>query len=115
MNRSYRRNRSMRALLFSSIVHLCLAITFMFSFYTQRQNNSEDALAVELIKPEALREQRRTLKPPPPKKLRTPQHTDPVYRDKPTAPGPHGFREFNRRNDATIGGSTPTQRNELRV
>ena len=77
MNRSYRRHRFMRALLFSSIVHLCLAITFMFSFYTQRQNNSEDALAVELIKPEALREQRRTLKPPPPKKLRTPQHTDP--------------------------------------
>ena len=77
MNRSYRRHRFMRALLFSSIVHLCLAITFMFSFYTQRQNNSEDALAVELIKPEALQEQRRTLKPPPPKKLRTPQHTDP--------------------------------------
>ena len=77
MNRSYRRHRSMRALLFAGILHLCLAITFMFSFYTPRQNRGEDALAVELIKPEAFREQRRTLKPPPPKKLRTPQQTDP--------------------------------------
>ena len=77
MNRSYRRHRSIRALLFAGIVHLCLAITFMFSFYTPRQNRGEDALAVELINPEAFREQRRTLKPPPPKKLRTPQHTDP--------------------------------------
>ena len=77
MNRSYRRHRSLRALLFAGIVHLCLAITFMFSFYTPSQNRSEDALAVELINPEAFREQRRTLKPPPPKKLRTPQQTDP--------------------------------------
>ncbi|MYC77161.1 VWA domain-containing protein [Candidatus Poribacteria bacterium] len=77
MNRSYRRHRSMRALLFAGIVHLCLAITFMFSFYTPRQNRGEDALAVELLNPAAFREQRRTLKPPPPKKLRTPQHTDP--------------------------------------
>lgn len=77
MNRSYRRHRSMRALLFAGIVHLCLAITFMFSFYTPRQNRGEDALAVELLNPEAFREQRRTLKPPPPKKLRTPRHTDP--------------------------------------
>ena len=77
MNRSYRRHRSMRALLFAGILHLCLAITFMFSFYTPRQNRGEDALAVELIKPEAFREQRRTLKPPPPKKLRTPQQSDP--------------------------------------
>ena len=77
MNRSYRRHRSMRALLFAGIVHLCLAITFMFSFYTPSQNRGEDALAVELINPEAFREQRRTLKPPPPKKLRTPQQTDP--------------------------------------
>ena len=77
MNRSYRRHRSMRALLFAGIIHLCLAITFMFSFYTPRQNRGEDALAVELIDPKAFREQRRDLKPPPPKKLRTPQHTDP--------------------------------------
>ena len=77
MNRSYRRHRSMRALLFAGIIHLCLAITFMFSFYTPRQNSGEDALAVELINPKALPEQRRTLKPPPPKKLRTPQQTDP--------------------------------------
>ncbi len=78
MNRSYRRHRSMRALLFAGIVHLCLAITFMFSFYTPSQNRGEDALAVELINPEAFREQRRALKPPPPKKLRTPQQTDPA-------------------------------------
>ena len=77
MNRSYRRHRSMRALLFAGVIHLCLAITFMFSFYTPRQNRGEDALAVELINPKTMREQRRTLKPPPPKKLRTLQHTDP--------------------------------------
>ena len=77
MNRSYRRQRSIRALLFAGIVHLCLAIIFMFSFYTQRGHNSEDALAVELINPKAEPEQRRKLKPPPPKKLRTPQQTDP--------------------------------------
>ena len=77
MNRSYRRHRSMRALLFAGIIHLCLAITFMFSFYTPSQNRGEDALAVELINQKAFREQRRTLKPPPPKKLRTPQQTDP--------------------------------------
>ena len=34
MNRSYRRQRSLRALLFASVIHLCLAIVFMFSFYT---------------------------------------------------------------------------------
>ena len=77
MNRSYRRQRSLRALLFSSTVHLCLAIVFMFSFYTQRQNNNEDALMVELLNPKPDAQQRRTLKPPPPKKLRTPQQTDP--------------------------------------
>ena len=77
MNRSYKRQRSMRALLFSSVVHLCLAIVFMFSFYTQRQHNNEDMLAVELIDPKDAPEKRRTLKPPPPKKLRTPQQTDP--------------------------------------
>ena len=77
MNRSYRRHRSMRALLFAGIIHLCLAITFMFSFYTPRQNRGEDALAVELINPKTMLEQRRALKPPPPKKLRTPQQTDP--------------------------------------
>lgn len=77
MNRSYRRHRSMRALLFAGVIHLCLAIIFMFSFYAQRQNNHEDALAVELIDPKTFREQRRALKPPPPKKLRTPRHTDP--------------------------------------
>ncbi len=76
MNRSYKRQRSARALLFSGIVHLCFAIIFMFSFYTQRQPNSEDALAVELLNPKASPEQRRTLKPPPRKKLRTPQQTD---------------------------------------
>ena len=77
MNRSYRRHRSMRALLFAGIIHLCLAIAFMFSFYTPRQNRGEDALAVELINPEVFQEQPRALKPPPPKKLRTPQQTDP--------------------------------------
>jgi len=67
----------MRALLFAGIIHLCLAIIFMFAFYTPRQNDGTDALAVELINPKTLLEQRRALKPPPPKKLRTPQQTDP--------------------------------------
>lgn len=77
MDGSYRRQRSVRALLFAGIVHLCLAIVFMSSFYTERQHNSEDALAVELINPKPIPEQRRTLKLPPPKKLRVPQQTDP--------------------------------------
>ena len=115
MNRSYRRHRSLRALLFAGVVHLCLAITFMFSFYTPRQNRGEDALAVELINPEAFREQRRTLKPPPPKKTPNATADRSVYRDKSTASRPHGFREFNRRNDATIGRGTPTQRNAICV
>ena len=76
MNRSRRRQRSVRALLFAGIVHLSFAIVFMFSFYTSRNIGNEDALAVELIKPEAFREQRRTLKPPPPKEIRIPQRTD---------------------------------------
>ncbi len=78
MNRSYKRQRSMRALLFSGVVHLCLVIVFTFSFYTQNQHRNEDVLAVELINPKDAPEQRRTLKPPPPKKLRTPQQTDPL-------------------------------------
>lgn len=77
MNRSYKRHRSMRALLFSSVVHLCFAIVFMFSFYAQRHMGDEDVLAVELIKPKEAPKQRRTLKPPPPKKIRIPQQTDP--------------------------------------
>ena len=76
MNRSRRRQRSLRALLFAGIVHLSLAIIFMFSFYANQQTSNEDALAVELINPKAFREQRRTLKPPPPKEIRIPQRTD---------------------------------------
>ena len=60
MNRSRRRQRSVRALLFAGIVHLTLAIIFMFSFYADRHIGNEDALAVELINPKAFREQRRT-------------------------------------------------------
>ena len=77
MNRTQRRQRSIRALLFAGIVHLCLAIVFMFSFYVQRQTGSEDVLAVELINPKAAPKQRRRLKLLPTKKLRTPQQTDP--------------------------------------
>ena len=77
MNRSYRQQRSMRALLFSGVVHLCLVIVFMFSFYVQRPSDIEDAIAVDLINPKEAPKQRRRLKPPPPKQLRTPQRTDP--------------------------------------
>ena len=76
MNRSRRRQRSMRALLFAGIIHISFAIISMFSFYANRQIGNEDALAVELIDPKAFREQRRTLKPPPPKEIRLPQRTD---------------------------------------
>lgn len=76
MNRSHRRQRSMRALLFAGIIHISFAIIFMFSFYANRQIGDEDALAVELIDPKLFREQRRTLKPPPPKEIRIPQRTD---------------------------------------
>lgn len=77
MNRSYRRHRSVRALLFSGILHLGLAIVFMFSFYTQTRNSAEDVFDVELLTEHARPEHRRTLKPPPPKRLRTPQQKDP--------------------------------------
>ena len=76
MNRSRRRQRSVRALLFAGIVHLSFAIIFMFSFYADRQIGNEDALAVELIDPKTFREQRRTLKPPPPKTILIPKRTD---------------------------------------
>ncbi len=76
MNRSRRRQRSVRALLFAGIVHLSLAIIFMFSFYADRHIGNEDALAVELINPKAFREQRRTLKAPPPKEILIPQRPD---------------------------------------
>lgn len=73
MNRSQRRNRSIRALLFAGVVHLCLIIIFTFSFYVQRPTNIQDVIAVDLINPKDAPKQRRSLKPPPPKKLRTPQ------------------------------------------
>ncbi len=76
MNRSRRRQRSMRALLFAGIVHLTFAIVFMFSFYADRQIGNEDALAVELINQKVFREQRRALKPPPPKEILIPKRTD---------------------------------------
>ena len=76
MNRSRKRQRAVRALLFAGIVHLSFAIIFMFSFYADRHIGNEDALAVELINPKAFREQRRTLKPPPPKEILIPQRTD---------------------------------------
>ena len=76
MNRSRRRQRSVRALLFAGVVHLSIAIALMFSFYADRQMGNEDALAVELINPAVFREQRRTLKPPPPKEILVPQRTD---------------------------------------
>lgn len=62
--------RSLRALLISGIVHLCLAITFMFSFYTHMQSGVEDAVMLELIDAKAFREPKRVLKQPPPKKIR---------------------------------------------
>ena len=77
MNRSQRRNRSIRALLFAGIVHLCLAILFMFSFYAQRPTGIEDVIAADFINPKEAPKQHRRLKPPPPKKLRAPQQTDP--------------------------------------
>ena len=77
MNRSYRRHRSMRALLFSGVVHLCLIIAFTFSFYIQRPAGIKDVIAVDLITPKETPQRPRRLKPPPPKRLRVPQQTDP--------------------------------------
>ncbi len=76
MDRSHNRHRSVRALLFAGIIHLSLAIVFMFSFYADRQIRNEDALAVELINSKSFREQRRTLKLPPPKEIFAPQRPD---------------------------------------
>ena len=77
MNRSQRRNRSIRALLFAGVVHLCLVIVFTFSFYIQRPAGIEDVIAIDLIKPKDAPKEHRKLKPPPPKQLRVPQQTDP--------------------------------------
>lgn len=77
MNRFYTRQRSVQALLFSGVLHVSLAIAFMILFHANKQHPIEDAFAVEFVNPKPLPEQRRTLKPPPPKKLRTPQQTDP--------------------------------------
>ena len=77
MNRSYRQQRSMRALLFSGVVHLCLIIAFTFSFYIQRPAGIKDVIAVDLLTPEATPQRPRRLKPPPPKQLRVPQQADP--------------------------------------
>ena len=77
MNRSQRRNRSIRALLFAGVVHLCLVIAFTFSFYIQRPAGIEDVIAIDLIKPKDAPKKHRKLKPPPPKQLRVPQQTDP--------------------------------------
>lgn len=77
MNRSYRRHRSMRALLFSGVIHLCLIIVFTFSFYIQRPAGIKDVIAVDLIASKDTPQRPRRLKPPPPKKLRVPQQTDP--------------------------------------
>ena len=77
MNRSYRRHRSMRALLFSGVVHLCLIIAFTFSFYIQRPAGIADVIEVDLITPKETPQRPRRLKPPPPKRLRVPQQTDP--------------------------------------
>ena len=77
MNRSYRRHRSMRALLFSGVVHLCLVIAFTFSFYIQRPAGIKDVIAVDLITPKEAPQRPRRLKQPPPKRLRVPQQTDP--------------------------------------
>ena len=77
MNRFQRRHRSIRALLFAGVVHLCLAIVFTFSFYVQRPTGVEDVIEADLINPKEAPKQRRRLKPPPPKKLRVPQQTDP--------------------------------------
>ena len=76
MNHFQRRNRSIRALLFAGVVHLCLAIVFTFSFYVQTPTNIEDAIAADLINLKEAPKQRRRLKPPP-KQLRIPQQTDP--------------------------------------
>ena len=77
MNHFQRRNRSIRALLFAGVVHLCLAIVFTFSFYVQTPTNIEDAIAADLINLKEAPKQRRRLKPLPPKQLRIPQQTDP--------------------------------------
>ena len=77
MNRSYRRHRSMRALLFSGVVHLCLIIAFTFSFYIQKPVGVEDVIEVDLLSAKDAPQRPRRLKPPPPKRLRVPQQTDP--------------------------------------
>lgn len=64
MNRSIARPRSVRALLISGIVHLGLAIIGSFFFYTHRQAEMEDVIALDVIKLREFQKPRRTLKQP---------------------------------------------------
>lgn len=64
MNRSITSQRSVRALLISGIVHLCVAIIGSFLLYTRWQTRVEDAIAVEFFEAKEFQRPRRTLKQP---------------------------------------------------
>ena len=70
MIRQSRKTRAIRALLVSSVVHLCLMIALTFLIYNSETGEFDDAIDVEFLDKESLQKPRRKLlKPPPTKQL----------------------------------------------
>ena len=67
-----KKTRAVRALLISSVVHLCLIIVFTFVLYSREQGKFDDVIGVEFLDKDSLQKPRRKLlKPPQPKQLLT--------------------------------------------
>ena len=75
MNRFEAKQRSLNACLIAGIVHLCIAILLTFFYYTRVAYDFEDVVGVEFVDMKDPSKQKRRLKRPPPKQLRTPKQT----------------------------------------
>ena len=72
MIRQFKKTRAIRALLISSVVHLCLMIVLTFVFYSREQGKFDDTIQVEFLDEDSLEKPRRKLlKPPLSKQLLT--------------------------------------------
>ena len=65
MIRQSRKTRAIRALLVSSVVHLCLMIALTFLIYNSETGEFDDAIDVEFLDKESLQKPRRKLLKPP--------------------------------------------------
>ena len=71
-----RHRRSIHALFISLIIYLCIAITLTFIYYQQGGSGFDEVVEVALLDEEdLLKPRRKPLKPPPPKRLKVPRHT----------------------------------------